>query len=57
MPTNRHTLAMIKSEYYNKNKISNDIFIDAESAKILTDQLCISEESNLRGYIQEIGNL
>ena len=47
---------MIKSEYFNQNKISNDIFIDAEATKILTDQLCVSHGSNIKGYIQEIGN-
>ncbi len=46
---------MIKSEYLNKNKLSNDLFIDAESAKIVTDEICLSTGTKIIGYIQEIG--
>jgi hypothetical protein len=53
--TNRHTLSMIKSEYKNQNKFSNDIFIDAEAARVLCDQMCLNVGNNLKGYIREIG--
>ena len=33
-------LRKIKSEYITRKKISNDIFIDAQAAKIMTDILC-----------------
>ena len=53
--TNRHTLKMIKSEFSNKNKISSDVFTDALAAKAVTDGLCLESNSNIEGYISEIG--
>jgi hypothetical protein len=38
----------------NQNKISHNIFADAEASKIITDQLCFSS-GYVKGYIQEIG--
>lgn len=49
------TLNKIKSEYYNRNRISNDVFVDACSAKTLSDHWCAAVYSKLDGYIHEIG--
>ncbi len=46
---------MIKSEHFNQNKFSNDLFIDAEAAKIMSDEMCLNINNNLIGYIREIG--
>lgn len=48
------TLRKIKSEYVLKNRISTDIYLDAEATKILTDSICIPGKTKLSGYIQEI---
>ncbi len=52
--TNRHTLKQMKSEFVNRHKLSNDVFIDALATKSVTDELCIKSSSNIEGYIQEI---
>ena len=53
--TNRHTLKMIKSEFSNQNKISSDVFTDALAAKAVSDGMCLESNSNIKGYISEIG--
>ena len=51
---NSKTLSKIKSEFVNRDKISNDVFQDAEAAKYIMDGLCLVENSKFYGYIQEI---
>lgn len=45
---------MIKSEYNDLNRLSSDIYSDADLAKKMTDDLCLISKSELHGYIQEI---
>ena len=52
--TNSKTLSKIKSEFVNRDKISNDVFKDAEAAKYIMDGLCLVGDSKFYGYIQEI---
>ena len=44
----------MKSEFNNRNRLSSDIFVDANCAKIMTDKLCLPSDSKMAGYIQEI---
>ena len=52
----RKSLSVIKSEFVNRFKISNDIFIDSQAAKFVIDRICSSLmlNGNIKGYIQEL---
>jgi hypothetical protein len=53
--TKKESLAMIKSEFLHQNRISNDIFHDAQSAKIIHDNYYKKVfRDGLLGFIQEI---
>ncbi len=49
---NQNVANIIKSEYVNRHKISNEICIDSEAAKLIFDRLYCS--NNFKGYIQYI---
>ena len=54
--TKHATLRKIKQEYLTRNRISNDVFVDAQATKLLMDNLlCSASKSNLKGFVQEIG--
>ena len=54
--TKHATLRKIKQEYLTRNRISNDVFVDAQTTKLLMDNLlCSASKSNLKGFVQEIG--
>ncbi len=54
-PTDTNVLKKIKSDFMNRNRISTDIFSDAEASKILCEKLCLEPSSNgLVGFVQEI---
>lgn len=45
----------MKSNYIHKERISTDIFVDSECAKIMWDSRCLYEnEKSIKGFIQEI---
>ena len=48
------TLSMIKKEFVDSFKLSNEVFVDAQAAKVLTDGLCYSVNNTVSGFIQEI---
>ena len=45
---------MIKKEFVDSFKLSNEVFVDAQAAKVLTDGLCYSVNNTVSGFIQEI---
>ena len=56
LPTKSSALYQAKYELKTKDRISRDILIDAEGAKILCEKLCITsiKERAIEGYIQII---
>ncbi len=55
-PTKIKTLYRIRKEFTDANKLSNDIYIDIEAAKISMDGLChvVNPKSIFKGYISDI---
>ena len=53
--SNRLTLAKIKSEFINKNKISNEISVDSLATKYLTNELCLNVIPGFVGYMHDLG--
>ena len=51
----RMALSKIKSDYINRNKISNDISIDVLAAKRLSDSLCLNLIPEFKGFVHQIG--
>jgi hypothetical protein len=50
-----NVLKNIKSAFKHQDRISLNVFVDAEAAKALCEQLCLfSETGNLNGYVQII---
>ena len=48
------TLSMIKKEFVDSFKLSNEIFVDSQASKVMLDSLCHSVNNRVSGYIQEI---
>jgi hypothetical protein len=51
--TKKSLLAVLKSEFKLRNRISRDIVLDSQASKILCDYMCVPT-THLRGSIQEI---
>ena len=50
-----NVLKKIKSDFMNRNRISKDIQVDVEAAKVLCEHLCLySSPGKLSGYVQDI---
>lgn len=49
----KSVLAVLKSEFKLKNRVSRDIMMDAQAAKFLCECTCVPT-THLRGLIQEI---
>lgn len=46
---------VMKSNYIHKDRISTDIYVDSESAKLMWDSRCLYEDDkSIRGFVQEI---
>ena len=52
---NYDVLKQIKYEFKHKNRISTEVFFDANATKIITDSLIGNDNDKIKGYIQEIG--
>ena len=53
--TNENVLNVIKHELKNANRLSSNIFIDAQSAKTVFDNLYHDKlDTPIKGYIQDI---
>jgi hypothetical protein len=48
-----NVLKNIKSAFKHQDRISLNVFVDAEAAKALSEQFCLLRETgNLNGYVQ-----
>lgn len=54
MVISRTNLSKMKSEIRNQFKISHDISIDAEAAKIVSDAYWYTNELSIKGFIHEL---
>ena len=54
-PKSSNVLKQIKYEFVHRNRISKDIFVDSNAAKVLSEYLCLElENKDVNGYVQQI---
>ncbi len=55
-PTKKNILKHIRYEFRARNRVSRDLIVDAQAAKVLCEHLCLypHKDGELRGFIQEI---